>query len=145
MNTRTKLQAPRIPSREELEFIRLMESYGKSEFGIKVDTLCKLIFVKELDQFFERELRFYKERYTQFKYIDVIPKGRIIKRNGAFYLIDNNNAKKEQMQWIALKNKICGILDNRNSERIYGKIELKGQTSLELMSDDELINLMEIE
>lgn len=140
---RTKLEQPRTPSHEELEFIRLMESYGKTEFGIKVDTLCKMIFIKELDQFHARELRYFQERYNQLKYIDYTAQGRIIKRNDRFRLICNDNPLKVKMQQRAYTNMICGILDNRNSERIFGKIQCKGQ--LELMSDEELIKLMEVE
>ena len=137
---RTKQEPMRTPTHEELEFIRLMESYGRSELGIKVETLCKLIFVKELDEFHARELRYYRERYQNYLYQNIIPIGKIIARNGVYKLIDNEHALKEQMQYKALNDLHCALIDFHNTQKIYGKIECKGQQQFDV---EELINFTE--
>ena len=135
---RTKLESKRNPSFEEKQFIRLMESYGKSYVGIKVDTLCKFIFAKELDEFHERELRYYKERYFNYKYINHTPIGKIIARKDRYYLIDNKHTLKEKIQHKAYMDFHCALEELRSTIKTFGKLELEGQT-------DILDKIMEVE
>ena len=87
---RTKFEKPRIPSDAESTFIKMMEKYGHLNGGIKVTNLSILVFGCNLTPSLERELRRYRERYQNFKYINVIPQGKIIKR-GAFYKLILND------------------------------------------------------
>jgi len=137
---RTKLEPPRTPSFEEKQFIRVMEQYGK--VGVKVDTLCVIVFSKHQTSFLERELRYYKERYFNYKYIGYNPKGRIIKRGEFYYLIDNQHADKEKMQYNAYYNYFCAIEDLRSTIKTYGKIQLKGQTQFDITDDYDMYEIM---
>ena len=130
---RTKFEAPRIPSKKEMRFISYISGTGDG-FGLKESTLALFLNVST------RKLREFKERYNNFLYIDIIPKGKLHNIKGEYKLIRTSSKYIYQANY----NLICAAINKRNTAKILGDIQHKGQLDMNdvlFMDVDSLIEL----
>ena len=140
---RIKLEKPRNATEQEQTFIRIMETHK----NVDLNGLSIIVFAKELTPNLERELRRYRERYENFKYIGVIPQGVIHKtkssRGNAQYSLINathENARKDLLN--TEYELVCSAIKKHNRKRILGELQHNGQQALD-MNYDELIAYQE--
>ena len=135
---RTKFETPREPSEQEHRFISYMSGTGDG-YGLSEHDLSLIDFVGVSP----RKLRKFKERYNCFKYIDIVPKGRIHNINGLYKLVRTNSKYAPHYRLKARFNKLCGILDDYYAGKTLGDIQAKGQISFDnqLYAEQDLINL----
>jgi hypothetical protein len=135
---RTKFEQPRIPSTQEMRFIRFIsgtgDEYGLSELILSLDNYVGAS---------PRKLRKFKERYNCMKYIDIVPKGRIHNIRGVYKLVRSNSKYHKHYRLKAKFNKICGLLDDHWASITMGDIQANGQISFdnELYDEQSLIEL----
>lgn len=125
-----KFEQPRKPNHIEQLFILTIEGQ------IKIDKEVLVNFMK-CD---ERDLRFIQERYNNYKFIGYNPIGEIHCIKGNYTLVKPNTPLALKMQHKAYFNAIKALIAWRNSKRILGDIQAKGQldfTKLEGMEYDE--------
>ena len=132
---REKFKAPRIPSEIELEFISRLKRTHDS-YGLSDDTLAIVLKVSK------RDLRYYKERYNNFKYIGIVPQGKIVTVNGLYKLITPESHYAQRTILKSNYDLICAAIDYHNTRKSLGNIQAKGQLSLydiQKMTNEELI------
>ncbi len=133
---RTKFESPRIPTEQEMKFIGYISGTGDG-YGLSERTLSLFCNTNP------RTLRMWKERYNCFKYIDIVPKGRLHNVHGLYKLIRTNSKYATHYRLKAKFNKLCGILDDYYARITLGELQAKGQISFdnELYSEQDLIEL----
>ena len=134
---RTKFEEQRIPSKQEMLFINYIsgtgDGYGLSERSLAIfcDTNA-------------RTLRKWKERYNNFLYIDITPKGKIHNIQGLYKLVRTSSKYQRRYIYQSNYNLICSAIDKRNTAKILGELQHKGQLNMIdvlMMSDNSLVEL----
>jgi hypothetical protein len=115
-----------------------METYGT----VDLNGLCLLVFGKEHTANLERELRRMREMYHNFKFIDVVPEGRIIKSkaergNPCYRLVLKNDTMQRKIHLNIELDLVCAAIEKWNTRKIYGNIELDGQQQMDITTEYE--------
>lgn len=131
---REKFKVPRIPDETEQLFIQYLEKTHDT-YGLKENTLSMFLKVAP------RKLRTFKERYNNFKYVDLTPVGKIVNINGLYKLVRFDSKYAHRYILKARYDKICAIIDEYNTRRILGELQHSGQQMLyDGMTYTELLN-----
>lgn len=139
---REKFFEPRNANDQEQTFIRIIEKYGDK--GIKLDSLCILVFNDRENSSNARTLRKYKERYNNYKYISNTPQGEIHVIKGYYYLIKPNSPLARYYRLKAQYDLICAAIAKVNSKRTLGELQALGQISLDTSNYEELQEYREL-
>ena len=133
---RQKFTLPRLPNKQELDFIERIE-HTSDYYGLSEGMLEYFIKVNP------RTLRTFKERYNNFKYVGIIPKGKIHRINNLYKLVTYKSKYARRYINQSNYNLICSAIDKHNTGRILGQLEHSNQLSLHdiaQMDYDELIS-----
>ena len=122
---RTKLEKPRQPNTIELKLIEIMEKYRNATEL----TLSILAYGKHINTRISRDLRYFKERYNNHKFIGVTPLGEIHKHKGAYRLIRKGDKLAAQYIIQDELDFLCAIEKRRNRKRNLGELQARGQLS----------------
>lgn len=125
------------PDYIEMAFINKME-HTHDTYGISERTLSLILGVSK------RKLRKYKERYNNFKYIDIVPKGKIVTIKKLYRLITVDSIYAQRIIKKTNYDLICAAIDKHNTIKILGSEQVQGQLSLydiHKMSYNELLKL----
>ena len=135
--TRTKFKAPKEPTEKEMRFIGYISGTG-DHFGYSERTLSLFLNVSK------RKLREFKERYNNFLFLNITPKGKIHNINGLYKLVRTSSKYRTRYIYQSRYNLICAAIDQRNTAKILGNIEAIGQLNmmdLLTMNDNSLVEL----
>ena len=131
---REKFNAPTVPEYKEELFCRIMESSRSADR----DELVSYLLVSD------RELRKYKEKYNNNKYIGIVPKGKIICIKGVYELVTPESKLAERVIMKANFDLICSYINKKNTNKYVGELQAKGQLSfydIQRKSYNELVEL----
>jgi hypothetical protein len=139
---RTKFETPHEPTDNELMFIQYMTSTHDS-YGLSEQTLSTFLGISK------REVRRYKERYNNFKYIGYAPLGKIhnIKNEHgtSLYKLVRKDSKYYTQKHLRVEyNFICAYLEKWNTRKIWGDIQLKGQLTIDDLNEMNATELIEL-
>lgn len=136
---REKYKEQLIPTEQEVQFIELME-HTNDRFGYRDSTISLLIDGK----LSARKLRKFKERYNANLYVGYPPKGKIVTIKKLYKLITPDSIHAQRVIMKARHDFICSLIDMKNTNKYVGKIEAKGQMSLNDMVGLGINELIEL-
>lgn len=130
----TKYETPHQPNWNEEAFIYMMETHIHCDKHT-LTVMCDCT---------ERDLRFYQERYNNFKFIGNVPKGEIHIINGVYTLVKPDTPHSRKYQIKALNDLIKAKIAYKSNLRIFGKLNAKGQVNFAQLDDMGLDEIHEV-
>ena len=137
---RVKFMQPREPNTNEIMFIEYIEK-THDKYGLSEKTLSVFLGVSQ------REVRRMKEMYNNYKFIGYAPQGKIhaVKNEYGKYLYKLITIDSKYCERFINKvnyNLICAAIEKRNSSRILGESQAKGQLTIYDISNMTLEELI---
>lgn len=130
-----KLSKPRNATEQELFIIKALEQTHDG-YGLSLTVINAKLVLNGFQEVEARTIRDINERYNNFKYLGMTPKGRIFKINRLYRLVDIDSKYAMRQHTKAYYLMLAAIQNFRNSSRVYGDVNVVNSMTIDELMEE---------